>query len=351
VQIGEGEVEVPSAFSSYEIVSQIGVGGFSAVVLVREKATNAEYACKIVTRKLLTESGTFHRFEQEVRLLEQMHHPRIVRIVDVLFQEVYIFVLMEYCSRGELFKYIAEHGRLRESECRRMFADVVSAVAYLHARGIAHRDIKPENILLDENMVPKVADFGLCRIVQRSHLMATPCGSPIYAAPEVVSGQSYDGRMSDIWSLGVVLFVMATASTPWENVSPVQLFKEITKGQFRIPGYISAELRALIRAVMKVAPEERPTIEDLANHSWLVMQEVDEFGLPIPKKAVQDGAVRPVERRPMIVRPPQFAALQAKGIGVQLRSGRLTDGSLDSLLRKVPPAARQRPMARGAGSN
>jgi serine/threonine protein kinase len=348
VQIGQGEVDVPESFGAYEVVKQIGVGGFSAVVLVHQKGTNAAYACKIVTRKLLTESRTFHRFEQEVRLLEQMHHPNIVRVVDVLFQEVYIFVLMEYCSGGELFNRIAERGRLREPECRRIFADVVSALAYLHARGIAHRDIKPENILLDENAVPKVADFGLCRLVQPGQLTSTPCGSPVYAAPEVVSGQSYDGRMSDIWSLGVLLYVMATASTPWENSSPVPLFKEISKGKFRLPAYLSPELKALIQRVMKVAPEDRPTIDDVAEHPWLTTQELDEFGVPIPKK--QDAALRPAERRVVIVRPLQFTAATSKALGVQLRSGRLNEGTLDALLRKVPPTGKQRMISRASST-
>jgi serine/threonine protein kinase len=254
IHIGETEVDVPSTFNTYSLIRQIGVGGFSAVCLVRHRITNAELACKIVMRNSLTDPHSFARLEQEVRLLEQIHHPNIVHVIDVIFQDAFIFVLMEYCSGGELFTYLAENGRLREDECQRVFADIVSAISYLHARGISHRDLKPENILLDGRMVPKVADFGLCHFCLGHKLTATPCGSPIYAAPEVVSGHPYDGKMCDIWSLGVMLYVMATARPPWESTSPVQLMKEVSSGEFRIPGYISAELKSMMRSMMRVTP-------------------------------------------------------------------------------------------------
>jgi carbon catabolite-derepressing protein kinase len=345
LHFGESDAEVPDSFGTYDIVKQIGVGGFSAVVLVRDRITGTTYACKIVTRESLIESGTFGRFEKEVRLLEQLHHPNIVPLADCLFENNYIFVVMEYCTGGELFSYLVQHGRLCENECRRMFVDIVNGLSYIHARGIAHRDLKPENILLDESLSAKIADFGLCKIVTQGKLMMTPCGSPIYAAPEVITGLGYDGRMSDIWSLGVVLYVMATASPPWQSRNNVELFKEVAKGEFRLPNYLSPGVKALIRSMINVVATERPTIDEIANNPWVTAGDLDEFGLPIVKKAPSGELSRTpahIEnpRKVVIVRPLAITTMLSKqSLGAR---GRQMDGSLESLLRKVPPSGKVR---------
>jgi serine/threonine protein kinase len=340
-QVGDSELEVPESFANYDILKQIGVGGFSAVVLVRDKTTSLEYACKIVSRSSLSASHTFGRFEQEVRLLEQLHHPNIVTIIDCLFQDDLIFVIMEYCSGGELFNHIVQHGRLREPDCRRIFSDIVNGISYIHARGIAHRDLKPENILLNESGVAKVADLGLCKLTAPSKLMMTTCGSPIYAAPEVLSGQGYDGKMSDIWSLGVVLYVMATAMPPWQCQNGAELFKEVSKGEFKIPGFISSELKVLIRAMMRVLPTERPTIDEVANSPWVV----DEPAVPLMKKLpvgeiARGGPVVDTSRRPVIVRPISIVSGIVKTASSRAKP---VESSLESLLRKVPPSGRMKP--------
>jgi serine/threonine protein kinase len=342
LQMGEIEVEVPDSFANYDIVRQIGIGGFSAVVLARDRSNGMDYACKIVTRESLTESGTFGRFEQEVRLLEQLRHPNIVPIVDCFFEGNFIFVVMEYCSGGELFQYLVDHGRMRECECRRVFGDIVSAISYIHARGIVHRDIKPENILLDDSLGAKLGDLGLCKLVTAGKLMTTPCGSPIYAAPEVIGGQGYDGKQSDVWSLGVVLYVMATASPPWHYPGGPELFKEVLRADYKLPMYLSVELKALIRSLMNVVATERPTIEEVANHPWLTAVERDELGsLVVRRGRSMDLARGPpmyadVARRIVIVRPVALVPLSSGG------RGHGVEGSLDSLLRKVPPSAKSR---------
>jgi serine/threonine protein kinase len=346
LRVGDSDVEVPDTFATYEIVRQIGVGGFSAVVLVREKATGSEYACKVVTRESLAASGTFARFEQEVRLLEQLRHPNIVPIVECLFEDNFIFVIMEYCSGGELFEFLVKHGRLHEPQCRRLFTDIISAISYIHAHGIAHRDIKPENILLSDSMTAKVGDLGLCKTTNPSKLMTTPCGSPIYAAPEVIGGQGYDGRMCDIWSLGVVLYVMATAIPPWQNLNGVELFKEVSRGEYKVPMYLSPELRALIRAMMNVVPTERPTIDEVANCPWITASDLNETGMrclrKIPLGDVQRSGGTHVDtaRRAVIVRPVSIAPIAIKTApAARARPG---EGTLESLLRKVPPSGRVR---------
>jgi serine/threonine protein kinase len=343
VEIGDEDVDIPLVIGSYEVVKVIGSGAFSVALLIHNRARNAQYACKVVSRTYLMQSGTFHRFEQEIRLLEMIHHPHIVQVIEIIYDDSLIYVVMEYCSGGELFQYLVDHGRLRESDCRRLFTSIVSAVAYLHSHGIAHRDLKPENILFADELVPKIADLGLCHLVASDSLMTTPCGSPQYAAPEVLSGKGYDGRASDIWSLGVVLFVMATATVPWRSTTQAHLFEEIAQADYNIPGYLTAELRDLVQSMMNPDPAARPTIEQVARNVWVVA-ETDEFGLPVSsgitkttslesrpaRKIGWKGAEAPLSGRALIVRPAlQPSATVSAGKGA---------GPLETLLRKVPPS-------------
>jgi serine/threonine protein kinase len=342
-QIGGECITLPKSFGGYEIVKPIGAGSFSVVLMVTDRHQRS-FACKVVSRSFLTRMNIFHRFEQEVRLLEMMHHPNIVSVVEVIYEDALIYVVMEYCSGGELFQFIVDRGRMREHDSRQMFAGLVSALTYMHARGVAHRDVKPENILLDDAFVPKLADFGLCHLVKPDSLMTTPCGSPEYAAPELLSGKSYDGRASDVWSLGVVLFVMATAALPWKSTVPASLFQEIAAGDYRVPGYVSPSLRGLIVQMMSLDPAQRPSIDEIAQHPWLSGAELDEYGLPVvqgiakaisldfkvPKQSARRGDGRAMIVRPTI--PSAGTAIYGKGPACEL----------EVLLRRVPPVGRTR---------
>jgi carbon catabolite-derepressing protein kinase len=350
VEIGDELVDLPSFFGNYEITKIIGSGAFSVVLLVTDRSKNDQFACKVVSRTFLVQSGTFHRFEQEIRLLEMLHHPNIVPVVDVIYDETLIFVVMEYCAGGELFQYLVDHGRLPESECRRIFASIVGAVSYLHSRGIAHRDLKPENILLTDKFVPKIADLGLCRLVPANALMMTPCGSPQYAAPEVLSGKGYDGRASDVWSLGVVLFVMATATVPWRSTDHSTLFQEICNGSYRIPAYITPQLRELIQKMMNIKVMERSTIEEVTKSQWMANERM-EIGIEVPRGVTKAMSfdTRPSGRNltmgkgdwqgKMVIRnkgiPQSLSGIQGK---------RTLTGQLHGLLRKVPPSGRPKPV-------
>jgi carbon catabolite-derepressing protein kinase len=324
----------------------IGSGAFSTVLLVTDRARARDYACKVVSRAALMQSGTFHRCEQEIRLLERMRHPHIVSVVEVIYRDAAIFVVMEHCAGGELFQYLVAHGRLREAECRQLFAGVVDAVAYLHAHGVAHRDLKPENILLTERFEAKIADLGLCHLVGPDALLTTPCGSPQYAAPEVFAGRGYDGRASDVWSLGVVLFVMATATVPWRSTAAPALFREISLGAYTVPPFLSPSLRALIRRMMNTVAAARPTIADVARDPWLLSEDEGVFAPQGLVKAVSvDMTSAPRARKPdprasgrvLLVRPampPSTSVNAGKGKAAV---------PLDALLRRVPPSGRGKP--------
>lgn len=260
---------IPNEFGNYIKLHKIGDGSSCIVIAAQHKKTGMVYACKCVSRKLLVEAGLFLRFEQEVRILQTMHHPNIIEVHDIVFGEEYIFLIMEYCTHGELFNYIIEKGRLLEDEAHALFTQLINAINYIHSKGIAHRDLKPENILLDSNMNIKLTDFGLCHTSAGQILLKTPCGSPFYAPPEVIKGEQYDGFKGDVWSLGVVLYTMTTGALPWTNLQAPKLFIQISTGDYVIPKNISCILANLIKSMMTVDPAERISVEHILEHPWI----------------------------------------------------------------------------------
>jgi serine/threonine protein kinase len=309
VPMGEDDQEIPATFGNYEIVDVISRGSASAIVLVRHTQNGTRHACKVVSRKVVSEGGSFRRLEQECRLLEILNHPNVTRLHEVVFQDDYIWVIMEFCPNGDLFEFVLNRQRLAECDCRRIFAGILQGMCYLHSRGIVHRDLKPENILLDDNFNPKIADFGLAASTQhnRSGLMATSCGSPIYAAPEVIYSEQYDGKPIDVWSLGVCLYVMATGSVPWTSCNQTQLFEQIKAGQFKVPTYVSERLADLIRKMINTDVKARPTMDQIAGHPWTleVQKEMRDLkAVPHAKRSdLPIGYLELARKRPIIVRP------------------------------------------------
>ena len=265
----EHVLNIPKQFGKYELVKKIGTGSFSAVVLCRHIQTRAYYACKVVCRQLLVEQNIFDRFEQEVRVLQSLRHPNIVHLEHIVYTEDNIYLIMEYCMRGELFKYIASIGPLEEGLVIRMFRQIAEALDFVHSHNIAHRDLKPENILLDQDMNAKLADFGLCHATSAQKLLVTPCGSPFYAPPEIINNVEYDGKRADVWSLGVVLYTMATGSLPWTETNQTQLFQQIREADIVIPSRLHPALRELLQMMLQRDPAKRPTTREILEFPWL----------------------------------------------------------------------------------
>jgi serine/threonine protein kinase len=264
-----GTLEVPRFFGKYEIIRKIGTGSSSVVVQVRIAGTDHEFACKIVSRALLLENNMFQRFEQELRVHEQLHHPNVVAIVDVVFDPNYIYVIEEYCVGGDLWQNLESKGRMSEKVAQGLFSQILDGVAYLHEHGIVHRDLKPENILLDADLNPKISDLGLCHVVRSGNLLKTPCGTPIYVAPEMLLGTGYDGRASDVWSLGVMLYIMTVGFLPWNQIQMPALFEQILQGRYQVPFYLSAALQSLLNRMMSLDPALRPTVKQIASDPWV----------------------------------------------------------------------------------
>ena len=259
----------PSHIGPYSFRGTVGEGAFSVVKLAFHEELHQYFACKIVPRNRVISQDLEERFEIEIRVNQQLHHPGIVQIIDLLKDDMNYYIFMEFCPNGELFRYIIDRQRLSEPEAQVIFLEILDALRYLHVVGVAHRDLKPENLLLDPTGHIKISDFGLSRFVGPGGMVSTPCGSPCYASPECLSGDPYDGRNSDIWSLGVILYAMVTGQLPWTKRNQTQLFNQIKKGEYTIPRFLSQNCKNIIKGLLCVDLSQRLTIDETLNHPWM----------------------------------------------------------------------------------
>lgn len=254
----------------YTILETIGTGGFAKVKLAQHALTGERVAVKIMDKKQLAED--LPRIHLEIEALKALTHQHICRLYQVVENEQKIFLIMEYCPGGELFDYIVEKDRLDEDEARLFFRQIVSAIAYIHDQGYAHRDLKPENLLLDEEQNLKLIDFGLCARPKggMASQLETCCGSPAYAAPELIGGKNYLGSEADIWSMGVLLYALLCGFLPFDDDNVGQLYKKIQAGIYEKPDWLSASSLDLLDNLLQVNPSRRATIKEILSHSWLV---------------------------------------------------------------------------------
>ncbi|XP_012283740.1 maternal embryonic leucine zipper kinase [Orussus abietinus] len=253
----------------YELEKTIGCGGFAKVKLATHVATGEKVAIKIMEKATLGDD--LPRVKLEVEALKTLIHQHICRLYQVIETESHYFMVIEYCSGGELFDHIVQKNRLTERESRKFFRQIVSAVAYLHSLGYAHRDLKPENVLLDKEQNLKLIDFGLCAKPKggmQAHLY-TSCGSPTYAAPELILGKKYLGSEIDIWSMGVLLYALLCGFLPFDDNNIENLYRKILSGKYDEPSWLSSSSRRLIRSMLQTDPKKRITVEELCNHPWI----------------------------------------------------------------------------------
>lgn len=259
----------PPSLGDYEFTGILGHGTFSIVALAKNSKTNELFACKIVPKLIITANSLEERFENEIRIHQQLHHIGVVQIVDLQKDDRNYYIFMEYCPNGDFFQFIIENNTLSEPLASYCMVQILEALKYLHNLGIAHRDMKPENILIDANGHLKISDFGLSRYVGNGGLVSTPCGSPCYASPECLSGYPYDGKTNDIWSCGVILYASLTGSMPWTKRNQKQLFDQIRRGDYKVPEVFSPECQSLIKRFLTVDIASRITIDQALQHPFL----------------------------------------------------------------------------------
>ena len=202
--------------SEYEIKEIIGKGNFGKVLLGLSKKTGDKVAIKIIDKLKMNKFYNSEQVKREINVIKEMDHLNIVKIYKIENTLKKYKIIMEYCEKGELYENIVEKKRLTEEEAAYYYFQLINGLEYIHSKNIIHRDLKPENLLITKDNILKIIDFGLCNYHDINNLLSTPCGSPSYASPEMVSGKKYNGVKVDIWCTGIILFAMLSGYLPFE---------------------------------------------------------------------------------------------------------------------------------------
>jgi 5'-AMP-activated protein kinase catalytic alpha subunit len=229
---------------------------------------NSKVAIKILEKDKIKTRGDSERVSREIKILRQVNHPHIVQLYEIIETNKQLMLVMELAEGGELFNYIVAKHRLNEHESCKYLAQILAGLEYLQKLRIVHRDLKPENLLLDHKKAIKIVDFGLSNLYQSGETLKTACGSPCYAAPEMIAGKRYHGAQVDVWSCGVILFAMLCGYLPFEDSNTSNLYKKIMTGDFKVPNWVSVEASDILRKILVTDPEKRYTIEKIRNHPW-----------------------------------------------------------------------------------
>ena len=275
---------------NYEIIEEIGSGGFSRVLKVKNKNTGVLYACKEMRKKKLSD---IEEFTREINIMIKLDHPNIIKLYEVYETDSCINIIMELCTGGELFDRIidnTDNGKLfSEKQAAEIFKQMMSAINYCHKNGIVHRDLKPENLIYltkDENSPIKVIDFGMSKKFDNKNFMNEKVGTAYYISPEVLKGK-YDEKC-DIWSAGVILYIIICGYPCFNGDSDEEIFDAIIKGKITYPSPewdgISQDAKDLIQK-MCTTPDKRLTAEQVLNQKWVKENAPNSKNTLLPLKA------------------------------------------------------------------
>ncbi len=262
----------------------LGKGATGRVRLARHAVTQQIAAIKIVSKKsaAMVQSASMTRMdndssipgrrtmpfgiEREVVIMKLIEHPNVIDLYDIWENRGELYLVLEYVEGGELFDYVSSNGALPEEEAVRLFRQIIAGLSYCHRFNICHRDLKPENILLDSRRNIKLADFGMAALQPKDKWLNTSCGSPHYAAPEIIMGHKYRGDKADIWSVGIILFAMLNGFLPFDGGDLTATLRLVKKGDYYLPPNLSVEASDLIQRVLQKRPEKRICMDDIWAH-------------------------------------------------------------------------------------
>lgn len=257
-------------FHKYEMGRLLGKGTFAKVYYGKQITTNQSVAIKVINKDQVKKEGLMNQIKREISVMRLVRHPNIVQLKEVMATKTKIFFVMEYVKGGELFAKVAK-GKLKEDQARKYFQQLISAVDFCHSRGVYHRDLKPENLLLDENENLKISDFGLSALpeqLRNDGLLHTQCGTPAYVAPEVLRKKGYDGSKADIWSCGVVLYVLLAGFLPFQEENIMKMYTKVFKAEFQFPPWFSTDSKRLISKLLVADPNRRINIQAIMRNFW-----------------------------------------------------------------------------------
>ena len=267
------EKELIKKVGNYILSEQIGVGTFSKVTKGMHVLTNETVAVKILDKSKIKDEIDIEHISREIEILKSISHKNIAQLYESISTEHNFYLIMEYIEGGDLGDYIAQNVSLSENLSCYFFRQLISVIEYLNDMGITHRDLKPENILLDSaHKNIKVIDFGLSNYCANSELLKSACGSPCFASPEMLSGKSYLGVTTDLWSAGIVLYSMLVGTIPFDDLEINTLYERIKIGTFYIPSSLSLSCIDFLKQILHINPEKRITIEKIKKHPWFNLE-------------------------------------------------------------------------------
>lgn len=314
LQPTQSEVQALST-RGYHVGAKIGQGSYALVHLAdyQEPNTskNQRLACKIFDKSKAPQDFLDRFFPRELDILTKLENPHIIQVHSILQRGQKVFIFMRYAENGDLLDFVKRNGMILEQNAREWFRQMASGLQYLHAKQIAHRDLKCENILLSKRYNVKLADFGFARYCTDSDghrvLSQTYCGSAAYAAPEVVGGTPYNPKHADVWSLGVILFIMLNASMPFDDADLRKLLRDQMAKRWnfrpRVRETVSQGAREMVSRILEPDIERRIKLDSALNHNWMHLRpdQLCNSTMPSWASVLIDGTARNAStvRQPM----------------------------------------------------
>ncbi len=254
---------------NFKLDKKIGEGRFSIVKLGIHSLTKEPVAIKILDKTKIASLEDKERINREIKIMKKINHFNITKLYSVIETKYIIYLVQEYVQGKELNDYLYPKGKFSEIEACKFFHQIISGLSYLHHCGIVHRDFKPENILLtNDDKILKIIDFGLGNTYEKGQLLKTGCGSPCYIPPEMIKEMGYNGEETDIWSAGIILYLMLCGTLPFYEEDNQLLYQKIIKGEYTIPKYLSEEAKDIIKQILEVDPKKRINFEKIKKHPW-----------------------------------------------------------------------------------
>ncbi|XP_039002391.1 serine/threonine-protein kinase SAPK3-like isoform X2 [Hibiscus syriacus] len=312
----------------YEPLKELGSGNFGVARLVKDKKTKELVAVKYIERGKKIDENV----QREIINHRSLRHPNIIRFKEVLVTPTHLAIVMEYAAGGELFERICSAGRFSEDEARFFFQQLISGVSYCHSMQICHRDLKLENTLLDGSPTPrlKICDFGYSKSAVLHSQPKSTVGTPAYIAPEVLSRKEYDGKIADVWSCGVTLYVMLVGSYPFEDPGDPRNFRKtigrIMSVKYTIPDYVrvSADCRHLLSRIFVANHAERISIPEIKQHPWFLKnlpKELVEIEKTNFAESERDQLSQSVEEIMCIIQEAKTTTAEGAKVGEQAVAG------------------------------
>ena len=253
----------------FKMGRKLGEGNFSTVKLATHSLTGEQVAIKILEKTRIAKKEDKIRINREIEIMKKVNHYNIARLYQIIENKFTIYLIQEHIQGKEFMEYLTKNGKLGEPEACKFYHQMISALEYIHQCGIAHRDFKPENILLtNNNNLLKIIDFGLGNFYKNNQLLKTSCGSPCYCPPEMIKEESYNGALSDIWSSGIILYLMLCGNLPFYHEQNDIMFKKILSGKFDLPKHLSNNAKDILKKILEVDPKKRFKFEDIKSHPW-----------------------------------------------------------------------------------